>query len=59
MAEQSNSNWAWQYRAAVDDIESFARSIADPQKRRALERLANHYLAAAGSPESAGSSPGS
>jgi hypothetical protein len=59
MAEQSNSNSAWQYRAAVDDIESFARSVADPQKRRALARLAHHYLAAAGLPESAGSNPGS
>jgi len=61
MAQNANSNWAWQYRAAVGDIETFARSVADPQKRRALQRLANHYLdlVAAGLPQSVAPTPGS
>jgi len=61
MAQNANSNWTWQYQAAIGDIETFARSVADPQKRRALQKLANHYLGlvAAGLSANAAPSPGS
>ncbi|HMK69236.1 MAG TPA: hypothetical protein VK433_11860 [Stellaceae bacterium] len=44
MAQQANLIPASQYRAAVGDIEAFAETVADPRKRRALQRLASHYL---------------
>jgi len=59
MAQQANSIPASQYRAAAGDIEAFAERVADPRKRRALQRLASHYLGlvASLSTESATSTP--